>query len=402
MKLNYLYLLLASLLIFSSCGDDDDEVMVMEPVPTGNSVTYGLGPFAVEGISGTAEFVENDDASITVNLSLVGTPSGGQHPAHVHLNTAAEGGGIAVTLGTVDGSTGESSINITTLDDGTPISYSEILEYDGYINVHLSADDLGTIVAQGDIGQNAFTGTSKTYTLGEKDVEGISGSVTFNERLNGEALAVISLAGTPEGGSHPAHIHINTAAEGGGIAYSFNPVDGLSGISRSNVAALDDGTSFGYADVIAYDGYINVHLSADDLATIVAQGDIGENELTGTSTTYALGEKDVTGISGSVTFSRRANGEVLAVLSLTGTPEGGSHPAHIHMNSAAEGGGIVYTFTPVDGTSGTSVSNIAALDDGTSFGYTELIAYDGYINVHLSADDLATIVAQGDIGSNAG
>jgi len=402
MKLNYLYLLLASLLIFSSCGDDDDEVMVMEPVPTGNSVTYGLGPFAVEGISGTAEFVENDDASITVNLSLVGTPSGGQHPAHVHLNTAAEGGGIAVTLGTVDGSTGESSINITTLDDGTPISYSEILEYDGYINVHLSADDLGTIVAQGDIGQNAFTGTSKTYTLGEKDVEGISGSVTFNERLNGEALAVISLGGTPEGGSHPAHIHINTAAEGGGIAYSFNPVDGLSGISRSNVAALDDGTSFGYADVIAYDGYINVHLSADDLATIVAQGDIGENELTGTSTTYALGEKDVTGISGSVTFSRRANGEVLAVLSLTGTPEGGSHPAHIHMNSAAEGGGIVYTFTPVDGTSGTSVSNIAALDDGTSFGYTELIAYDGYINVHLSADDLATIVAQGDIGSNAG
>jgi hypothetical protein len=31
----------------------------------------------------------------------------------------------------------------------------------------------------------------------------------------------------------------------------------------------------------------------------------------------------------------------------------------------------------------------------------ELIACDGYINVHLSAAQLATIVAQGNTGSNA-
>jgi hypothetical protein len=35
--------------------------------------------------------------------------------------------------------------------------------------------------------------------------------------VNGEALAIVRLKNTPAGGSHPGHIHMNTA-EGGGIA----------------------------------------------------------------------------------------------------------------------------------------------------------------------------------------
>lgn len=33
--------------------------------------------------------------------------------------------------------------------------------------------------------------------------------------------------------------------------------------------------------------------------------------------------------------------------------------------------------------------------------YSDISGYDGYVNVHLSADDLATLVAQGNIGANA-
>ncbi|MBQ0741375.1 hypothetical protein J9332_44595, partial [Aquimarina celericrescens] len=69
---------------------------------------------------------------------------------------------------------------------------------------------------------------------------------------------------------------MNTAVEGGSILYSFNPVNGTTGMSQSNVATLDDGTAFVYADVLEVDGYVNIHLSADDLGTIVAQGDIGQ------------------------------------------------------------------------------------------------------------------------------
>ena len=370
--------------------------------PTGETKEYALGSVANPDISGTATFAELSDGSTTVTLDLEGTPDGGMHPAHIHANTAAEGGDIVISLTTVDGTTGQSVTTVTQDDAGNAITYDELLEYDGYINVHLSAEDLATIVAQGDIGINELTGESKEYALGERDVDGISGTATFEERVSGEALATLALEGTPEDGEHPAHIHMNTAAEGGGIVFTFNPVNGATGMSKTNVAILDDETtSFGYEDVLAYDGYINVHLSAEELATIVAQGDIGVNELTGESKEYILEERAVDGISGTATFEQRVNGEALATLALEGTPEDGEHPAHIHMNSVAEGGDIVFTFNPVNGATGMSKTNVAILDDETtSFGYEDVLAYDGYINVHLSAEDLATIVAQGNIGSN--
>lgn len=389
-------LVLAVGLLTFSCSDDDND----GPVATGSNKIYALNSVSDPAISGQVSFTELSDGSTSVEIMLNGTPSGGSHPAHIHFNTAAEGGDIAVSLSSVDGSTGMSTTIVTATDDGMPLSYEELLNFDGYINVHLSADDLATLVAQGDIGQNELTGESKVYTLGEKDVDGISGTATFEARVNGEALATLALTGTPDGGMHPAHIHMNTAAEGGDIAFTFTMVDGTTGLSKSNLAALDNGDAFGYADVLEYDGYINVHLSANELGTIVAQGDIGQNELTGESKVYALGEKDVAGISGTATFEERVNGEALATLSLTGTPDGGMHPAHIHMNTAAEGGAIAFTFTVVDGTTGTSLTNVAELDNGDAFGYAEVLEYDGYINVHLSANELGTIVAQGDIGQN--
>jgi hypothetical protein len=367
---------------------------------TGESKSYELEERAVAGISGSVLFEERLNGEALATISLEGTPDGGEHPAHIHMNTAVEGGGILYTFNPVNGTTGMSQSNVANLDDDTEFSYADVLDVDGYVNVHLSAGDLGTIVAQGDIGQNELTGEFKSYVLEEKDVTGINGTVLFEERLNGEALATISLVGTPDGGEHPAHIHANSASEGGGIIYTFTPVNGTTGMSMSNVAALDDDTEFSYADVLDVDGYVNVHLSAGDLGTIVAQGDIGQNELTGEFKSYVLEEKDVTGINGTVLFEERLNGEALATISLVGTPDGGEHPAHIHANSASEGGGIIYTFTPVNGTTGMSMSNVAALDDDTEFGYADVLEVNGYVNVHLSAAELATIVAQGDIGAN--
>lgn len=396
-KLTSIFLTFSLLTILSSCNNNDD---IYTPVPTGKSITYVLGEKAVAGISGTATFVENTDASVTILLDISGTPAGGIHPAHIHVNTAAESGGIALTLLPVNGSTGKSETTFTKLDDGTSITYDQLLVFDGYINVHLSSDALGTIVSQGDIGQNAFTGNVKVYNLGEKAVVGISGNVTFLERNNGEALARIMLNGTPAGGSHPAHIHSNTAAEGGGITFTFNPVNGDTGMSETNVAALDNGSALTYSDILNLDAYVNVHLSSTSLATIVAQGDIGQNALTGVQKVYILNEKAVPGISGTATFYKRENGTALAVLNIQNTPAGGMHPAHIHQNNAATGGGIAFTFNPVNGDTGMSSTQVERLDNSNSITYDQILTYNGYINVHLSATQLGTIVSQGNIGSN--
>jgi hypothetical protein len=62
----------------------------------------------------------------------------------------------SLTLKPVDGTTGKTT-TFKTLDNGSAITYQALLDFDGYINVHLSADKLATLVAQGDIGQNDLT-----------------------------------------------------------------------------------------------------------------------------------------------------------------------------------------------------------------------------------------------------
>lgn len=399
---NYLILLFiaTTTLCVTSCDDDDDTPQ--GPQRTGRTKVYTLNALAVPDISGTATFIEFNDNSTTVELSLQNTPTDGVHPAHIHFNTAVEGGGIAISLADVDGNTGTSSINFKQQDDGTPITYEQLLDFDGYINVHLSATELATIVAQGDIGQNELTGTKKTYDLATKDVQGINGTAEFAERVNGNSLVTIELAGTPAGGSHPAHIHVNTAVEGGGIAISLNDVDGDTGKSLTSIEKKDDDTAITYNQLLDFDGYINVHLSATELSTIVAQGDIGQNELTGTTKTYDLASKDVQGISGIAEFAERVNGTTLVTIELTGTPAGGIHPAHIHENDVAMGGPIIVGLTSVDGNTGISKTQVEELVGGAAVSYNDLLTINAHINVHLSDADLATIVAQGDIGANEG
>ncbi|MEJ2004814.1 MAG: CHRD domain-containing protein [Cyclobacteriaceae bacterium] len=399
-QISILILLLLSFTFITSCNDDDPDDP-LEPMPTGNTVTYELSERAVDGINGTVTFIENDDASTTVEISLNNTPAGGEHPAHIHANTAAEGGPIVITLGTVDGDTGESSITFSTSDDGTPITYTQLLDFDGHVNVHLSSSELSTIVAQGDIGQNDLNGTIKEYDLNSVAVPEISGNIVFAERENGEILATISLMNTPEDGTHPAHIHANSAADGGGIILSFNPVDGATGISRTNITQFDDGTPITFDELLELDAHVNVHLSESELGTIVAQTDIGENEFTGEEISYDLATRDVEGISGVATFAERMNGSTLVTIGLTGTPDGGEHPAHIHQNSAEAGGGIVISLEAVDGTTGISQTDIEVTDNEETISYEDLLIFDGHINVHLSPDDLTTIVAQGNIGVNA-
>ncbi|SIS60197.1 CHRD domain-containing protein [Belliella pelovolcani] len=397
-------LLLMSALIFVACTEDDMPALDPDEVLTGQSKSYDLDEVAVPGISGTAVLEETSTGSTKLTITLSGTPDGGQHPAHIHFNSAATGGGIAVSLTPVNGTTGISETIISRQDDGSSLTYNQLLDFDGYINVHLSADDLGTIVAQGDIGSNELTGETKTYTLNEADVDGISGEIIFEERRNGFALATISLTGTPDGGVHPAHIHANSAAIGGGILFTFNPVNGTTGMSMTDTRAgmMDGEEGYTYDEILEVDGYVNVHLSAEALATIVAQGDIGSNELTGVSQTYPLAAVAVAGISGEITFQERINGFALATITLVGTPVDGSHPAHIHENSAAVGGGILYTFNPVNGATGVSISDTrqGMMDGEASYTYAQILTVDGYVNVHLSATELATIVAQGDIGVN--
>lgn len=383
------------IVLLAACENDD--TLPDSPL-TGEVIVFTLGGIDNSGISGTASFAKREDNATVITINLSGTSAGNSHPTHIHFNSAAEEGDIALSLSPVDVESGRSRTIVNVLDNGTTIGYDELINFDGYINVHNSANDLTNILAQGDIGQNVLTGNSMTYDLNPVSNPDIMGSVTFAERINGETLISVNLLNDNSATQRPGHIHMNTAAEGGEIAVRLSPT--IAGKGMTNVAMLEDETAITYSQLIAFDGYINIHASISNISTFVAQGDIGQNALTGEMKSYTLTEKDVDGVNGTFTLYERMNGETLAIIALEGTTAGDMHPGHIHQNATAEGGNILLTLNPVNGETGLSMSNLSTLDNGMAISFADILNLDAHINIHNSANDLITLIAQGDIGIN--
>lgn len=235
-----------------------------------------------------------------------------------------------------------------------------------------------------------------TYTLKAKDILGVSGSVTIAEKTSGgsESVVTIHLTGAPAG-VHPAHIHMNSAIETGNIAYNLNSVS--TGDSSSTTLSVT------YNTLINYDGYVNVHLDTANMGTIIAQADIGGNQVTSTNKIYTLAQDSSSGIAGSAKFEKRKNGTTLLTINLTSgaTLPPGLYPAQINLGSVSTVGTPVKTKTlnPVDGTSRISITNIRTLDNLTAITYANWLVYDGFLTIHDAADT-TNIIAKGNIGSN--
>lgn len=379
----------------TSCSDDD----VSDPInPIGDSKEYILETVSNSGVSGTVTFMRNEDNSTTIEIDLTGTTTGQIYPVHIHHNAYVVGGDIALTLNPVDGETGESTTIISKLDDESTISYTDLLTFNGYFDVHLGETGMTTLVAQVDIGGNELTGESKSYELVEADISGITGTAKFQARKNGAVLATITVEPTTDGEIHPAHIHKNTAVETGDIVFTFNPVNGSSGKSLTNMTTWDDGTPLNFQDLMEYDGYINVHESESNMTTIIAQNDIGQNELSGESVTYLLDAIANTDFSGEAIFEQRLNGETLITIHVNGSIANETYPAHIHEGNAAEGSGAIsIVLNEVNGETGQSKTNVTELDNGGSINFDGLLDYNGFLDVHLSDTDILS----GNIGSNA-
>ncbi len=241
------------------------------------------------GVDATATFWELGDNQTLVTLELDGgaTNTSVSHPAHIHNNTASEGGDISVYLSPIDG-TGGGGTSARVVNR----PFDELSSFNGYINIHESVDSLSNVVAQGNIGTNAEgqpgeglnvadNPQSKTYSLstnsngGSVAPNGIPGQVTFNELTSSMTLVTLELdtgGATGANVSHPAHIHNNTASEGGQIAFYLNPVDGTDPAARSSKLVNQS-----YDDLTSFDGYVNVHESASNLGDVVSQGNIGAN-----------------------------------------------------------------------------------------------------------------------------
>ena len=149
MKKNPLLLVAFIAIALTSCGKDDNNAIV----PMGETKVYQLESQSDPTISAIATFTENKDGSATVVVELNGT-SQNIYPTHIHFNSAAEGGDVAITLESIDCECEFSTTVVKALDNGSPITYADLLNFDGHIDVHISATNLETLIAKGNIGSN--------------------------------------------------------------------------------------------------------------------------------------------------------------------------------------------------------------------------------------------------------
>jgi hypothetical protein len=256
-------LVVGIVLIFSSgCKQDPVEL---------RTTTYNLKVKDVLGVMGTATFTETTSNVTTIDISLSGAPTG-MHPAQLCMNTVVEGGIVVVILNPVDAN-GKSSTAITNM------SYSQLIAYDGFIKVLKSDLEADVILAQGDIGGNVITTTSKTYLMGTIDAYGVSGNALLEKRLNGNTLVTLTLTGVLTGDSYPATINLGSIASvgGGPIVKTLANVNGTTGKSYTNIRALNSGIAITYDNWLVYDGYINVYQSTALSGVVICHGNIGSN-----------------------------------------------------------------------------------------------------------------------------
>jgi uncharacterized surface protein with fasciclin (FAS1) repeats len=110
-------------------------------------IRYPVSAANDSGITGLV-IVKGDTRNSTVTVLMQDTPAGGKHPMHFHAGNCDSNGDVVIPLNDLDGTTGTSRTVVN-------VPYGAIVGGDHYLNVHLSADDLGTIVACGEVGLDA-------------------------------------------------------------------------------------------------------------------------------------------------------------------------------------------------------------------------------------------------------
>jgi len=142
-------------------SDTDGDIILAQGDIGGNVLTnisksYTLTTMGNFGVSGTALYEKRVNGNALLTLTLTGTIAGDSYPATINLGSIATvgGGPVVKTLLVVNGTTGKSYTNLTSLNSGLAITYDNWLVYDGYINVYQSANLSGAVICHGNIGSN--------------------------------------------------------------------------------------------------------------------------------------------------------------------------------------------------------------------------------------------------------
>jgi hypothetical protein len=157
------------------------------------------------GVSGDATLTDNGDGTTTIDVLVDGSTGG--HPIHLHSGTCANLGDVLVTLADVD----ENGVSVTDVDiplaeiqnPGEPEDPANPYINNRAINIHLSAEEISTYVACGDVpttdvaatGGETTTDTTTTTTPATGVGSTVEGSSNTLALMGMVAAAIVFFAG---------------------------------------------------------------------------------------------------------------------------------------------------------------------------------------------------------------
>tara|TARA_R110002051_G_C8521575_1_gene468058 strand:- start:7 stop:456 length:450 start_codon:yes stop_codon:yes gene_type:complete len=145
-KYTFLFIALVMVILTGCSKDDNSETSIVSRV-------FQLNAVSNSNISGTATFIikENGITEVVLQISNSSTDI---HPAKIYLNDATTGGEAVITLTSIDCDCESSTTMVSKLDNGTALSYEELVNFNGHLKIHQNANHMEVVIAQGNIGAN--------------------------------------------------------------------------------------------------------------------------------------------------------------------------------------------------------------------------------------------------------
>lgn len=227
------------------------------------------------------------------------------------------------------------------------------------------------------------TPRTKTYKIQTYPGYNVSGTATFTEVLNADSVIVaVKLSGSSVSNVtlFPVYIRQGTSLENGPVAFDLGNLDG-------NIGNLQSEINLSFSDLLNFNGSIGVYRNTTDTNRVIAQGEVGANEIFTAHNMY--NPLSTSQINGQFRIYKRSTGAYLVIgldTSLIQT-NGiiGSHPARVYKADGTRD----FDLSHVSGMSGVSGTNI------TDHTYGDLTGYDGMIKVLLAQDMQDVTISQG-------
>ena len=205
---------------------------------------------------------------------------------------------------------------------------------------------------------------------------------------NGQPGEIIATQAVSEGTSDNIMISLNSGEE---LSYD-----------ESFIVTLHEDT--GVEGTFEYDGSTN----SEDMPVMMNNVAVSGTSrywvpAGGTSSTYALGEMNSSGVSGNATVYRgRDNTTSYVVFDVDGGASGSMYSADVFEGSMTDGGTIrTLDLNDIDGTTGQSITPVtnytSTYNNGGAVTYDDLVGNDSYFSI---SDDSDNVVASGDFGES--